>query len=205
MEWNMKSGIYRILNLANNMCYVGSAVRISYRWKNHRIELRLDRHTNRYLQSAWNKYGEDNFEFEILEHCENNRLIELEQFWMDYYQSANREFGYNLSPTAGNCMGVEHTDETKAKLSELKIGKSIHTDESKAKIGIALKGRVFSEDTLRKMSESHIGHKHPEEFKDNMSKRLKGNNHAAGKKRSPEHLAAMLEGRRKKKLEREKW
>ena len=51
----MKSGIYAIWNSITNKIYVGQAVNITKRWKNHKIELKLNRHSNKYLQSAYNK------------------------------------------------------------------------------------------------------------------------------------------------------
>ncbi len=182
------------------MVYIGQAFNISKRWKNHKLELNLNRHCNPYLQSAWNKHGSFNFEFSVLEYCEKDKLTEREQFWMDTYKSYNRILGYNLQSVAGGSMlGFKASEETKALLSEMRSGKELHNDESKAKISKALKGRVFSEETLKKMSESHIGNKHNESFKDKMSVRLTGNSYAKGVKRSPEHLAAMFAGRMKKK------
>lgn len=63
--WNvaMNSGIYRIKNIVTDMVYIGQAYNFQKRWKNHCIELNLNRHCNPYLQSAWNKYGSYNFEF----------------------------------------------------------------------------------------------------------------------------------------------
>ena len=42
-------------------------------------------HTNNHLQNAWDKYGEENFRFEILEQCEIRDLNRREKYWIDYY------------------------------------------------------------------------------------------------------------------------
>ena len=56
------SGIYIIRNLINGNVYIGSAVRIDSRKRQHLHKLRSGKHENGHLQKAWNKYGEDSFE-----------------------------------------------------------------------------------------------------------------------------------------------
>lgn len=184
----MESGIYRILNTVNGMIYVGQAFVFQKRWKDHRVMLNLNKHSNGYLQSAWSKYGAHKFEFAVLEYCAIEYLTEREQFWMDTFKSADRTRGYNLAPAAGGCIGVKHSDETKAMWSEMRKGKLVHTEEAKAKIGEALKGRVFSEATLKKMSESHKGKEFSEETKRKMSESKIGNNFNTGRKQSTEEI-----------------
>ena len=110
---NKNCGIYKITNTVTGKFYIGSAVNIKIRWANHRSRLGANKHGNRHLQNSWNKHGEDSFTFEVLECCEKERLIEREQFYID-----NEKPAYNISPTAGNSLGVKHTDETKRKISE---------------------------------------------------------------------------------------
>ena len=137
---NKNCGIYKITNTVTGKFYIGSAVNIKRRWAIHRSRLDANKHGNRHLQNSWNKHGEDSFTFEVLECCEKERLIEREQFYID-----NEKPAYNISPTAGNCLGVKHTDETKRKISEAKKGK-VRSDESKRKISEAMK-RVWAERT----------------------------------------------------------
>lgn len=54
------SGIYAILNIANDKLYVGSAVDLYMRWKLHVFSLENSKHYNKYLQNAWCKHGRDN-------------------------------------------------------------------------------------------------------------------------------------------------
>lgn len=107
-----KSGVYLIRNKVNEKVYVGSSAKsVKGRIAGHRKELRNGYHGNRHLQAAWNKYGEASFEFKSICRCEPEECIEIEQAWIDAYRSAERDFGYNLSPTAGSCLGVKHTEE----------------------------------------------------------------------------------------------
>jgi len=61
-------GIYVIRNLINDKIYIGSSVNIKKRFCQHRNSLKKNKHHNKYLQRSWNKYGEENFEFVVIEH-----------------------------------------------------------------------------------------------------------------------------------------
>lgn len=90
-------GVYKITCLANNKIYIGSSSNILKRWSNHRYELRHDTHSNRYLQNAWNKYGEDSFKFEVVELCNPSYRFELEQKYLDKLQPfAEINNGFNI-------------------------------------------------------------------------------------------------------------
>jgi len=111
--------IYQIRHVSSGRVYVGSAVNTRQRWHSHRSDLRLGRHSSRHLQSAWNKYGEAAFVFEVIEpvlFVED--LIAREQYWIDRLKAADERHGYNMSPTAGSALGMKHTEETRAKQSE---------------------------------------------------------------------------------------
>lgn len=96
------SGIYQIRCIPTGKIYVGSAVDIQARWKNHRSYLKRGTHRNKYLQSAWDKHGEDNFECRVLELVEREHLLEREQEWIIGTECTNREIGFNLYETAGS-------------------------------------------------------------------------------------------------------
>lgn len=98
MTHQPKSGIYQILNLTNQKCYVGSSKDIIRRFSWHRGMLKRNKHTNKHLKNAWNKDLENNFVFRILEIVDNptkERLEEREDYWIDYYDSMNEGRGYN--------------------------------------------------------------------------------------------------------------
>lgn len=105
--------IYSIKNKINNKIYIGSATNLSNRWSRHKSDLILKKHHSIYLQRAWDKHGEQSFEFSIIEEIlESQDLIIKEQYYLDLYRSYNPEFGYNISPTAGSSLGVIHTETT---------------------------------------------------------------------------------------------
>ena len=87
-------GIYSITNLVNNKVYVGSSTNINHRFITHKSRLRNNIHCNKHLQNAWNKYGEENFKFEVIEECEEDKLTEREQYWIDFYGGMNCSNNY---------------------------------------------------------------------------------------------------------------
>jgi group I intron endonuclease len=102
----MNQGIYIILNTENGKFYLGSAVNIHARWNHHRGQLRRGVHENRHLQSAWTKYGEAAFHFEIVEFVEDRLwLLIREQLWLN--ETRCWETGYNLSKEATGFNGEE--------------------------------------------------------------------------------------------------
>lgn len=90
-----QSGIYRITNVINNKCYIGSSVNIYKRWLKHIVELNTARHNNQLLFRSWNKYGSNFFDFEILGFYPIDQLIEKEQYFIEWYDSYLK--GYNLT------------------------------------------------------------------------------------------------------------
>ena len=109
-----KFGVYKITNIITQKVYVGSTTKsFSERWSNHLKLLRKGVHSNQYLQRSFSKYGEDSFEFTILEICSKKSFIlEREQYWIDHYNSAQR--GYNLDPVANRS---QRSLETALKIS----------------------------------------------------------------------------------------
>jgi group I intron endonuclease len=82
-------GIYRIKNLVNGKCYYGSSKNIEKRWKRHKRELKKNTHINCILQRSWDKYGEDNFLFEVVEECSVDIILETEQKYLDLQPEYN--------------------------------------------------------------------------------------------------------------------
>jgi predicted GIY-YIG superfamily endonuclease len=109
--------IYKITNIKNSKIYIGSASYYDKRIGTHVSRLRRNTHQNRYLQSAWNKYGEEFFIFEIIEYSNKECLIEREQYWLDFYRSYDRNIGYNLATKAGSNLGYTASEEARKKIS----------------------------------------------------------------------------------------
>lgn len=156
-QW--KSGVYLITNTVNGKVYVGSAAKsIKLRWIRHRRLLRAKEHSNRHLQNAWDKYGESAFKFSVLLPCAADDCVRYEQIYIDKRNSSDREFGYNLSPTAGSCLGVIHTTETRARMSNAHKGRK-KSPEHAAKVAESNRGRKRSAETKAKLSAIHKGKK----------------------------------------------
>ena len=89
-------GVYRIRNLINGKCYIGSSQGVQKRFSQHRTNLKRGVHGNKHLQAAWNAFGEVSFEFSVLEYVlDVAMLASREQAFIDLFDSANRECGYN--------------------------------------------------------------------------------------------------------------
>lgn len=164
----------------------------------HRYQLRNRAHANRHLQSAWNRDGEEAFEFNVLITCSKKSLLSYEQMAFD---SVNPE--YNIQRVAGSSLGVPCSDETKKKIG-LKNKGRVWTPESKAKLILTTTGRKLSEERRATLigNKRAKGYKHTEEWKLQNSirntgfKRPKSAEYRAkisaslkGRKATPEHRA----------------
>lgn len=93
------SGIYKITNQLNGVCYIGQAVDVAKRWKDHaKCGLGIDAPASNKLYIAMQQDGLENFTWELLEKCTTNELNEKEKFYIELYQA--KEYGYNS--TKGN-------------------------------------------------------------------------------------------------------
>ena len=140
----MDAGVYRIVNNVNGKCYVGSSIDLRLRRTQHFNALLHNKHINNILQNAYNKYGIDAFEFEVLEIIDitddiKKRLLDREQFWID---NLNPE--YNILRVAGSNLGYNHTEETKQKISNSMKGVK-KSEEHALHIREGQKGRVLTE------------------------------------------------------------
>lgn len=181
------SGIYKIVCNANDRYYYGASRNVAKRLKSHRRLLKIGTHANPMLQSSWNKYGESFFTMQLVELVETDRLFMVEDIYLQEHVGAPkcmniRHSGYtpNKKPSSqvsrermsqaalGNKshLGHRHSEETKAKLREVRLG-STHSETTKKKIGNAntghtrnngtdhpLYGKHHTEETKRKMREA---------------------------------------------------
>lgn len=93
------SCIYLWTNLINNKKYVGQTQDLGERFVRYN-----QNDFNDYMKKAVNKYGIDNFEITILEKdVPKEKLNEREQYWMDYFQAYDSDYGYNICKIAGSC------------------------------------------------------------------------------------------------------
>ena len=156
----MEAGLYLISNNVNCKCYVGSTVHLDQRRREHFSRLANNKHINAHLQNAYNKYGREAFDFEILETIDiddniKDKLLKREQFWID-----NLKPEYNILLVAGSNLGYRHTEETKKKISESTTG--VKKSEEHAKhIREGQSGRVLTEEHKAKLSEAAKHRKSP--------------------------------------------
>jgi len=93
---NAVCGIYLIKNKLNNKVYIGQSISILERKNSHFKKLENNKHHSFHFQRSFNKYGKENFEFQILTICNESELNTLEEKYINEYKSDNREFGYNI-------------------------------------------------------------------------------------------------------------
>lgn len=116
------SGVYKITNKINGKFYVGSSNTIFGRWQNHASDFSNNTHPNQKFNDAINKYGMENFSFEILEMHDVIGLNEREQYYLDTLCKAqeyiNREsmffitHTYNIKPRVEGLVGLPMSHET---------------------------------------------------------------------------------------------
>ena len=147
----MTCGIYMIQNLVNGKMYIGQAVDIERRWGRHRSRLRGNNHDNEHLQSAWNKYKEDNFEFTIICECYESQLNTKEIDYISKLRTYDRDFGYNKTYGGDS---ERPTEETREKMSKAHKGKYCGENAP-------MYGKHHSEETRRKQSEANKGENAP--------------------------------------------
>lgn len=151
----MTSNIYLITNLINNKKYVGQTINIEQRWKNHiKDSTKL---VSRYLYRAMNKYGIENFKFEVIEdNIPINLVSEREVHWISELNTKAPN-GYNMTDGGEGSVGRKMSEHTKQVLLDYKKNNKV-SEESRLKMSTSQKERY---------------EKNPE-LKQKLSKKLKG-------------------------------
>lgn len=144
--------VYKHQNKINGKIYIGITMQEpEKRWGNNGINYK----TSPYFYAAIKKYGWNNFDHDILfENLTHDEACSKEQELIRYYNSMNREFGYNS--TSGGDVFIMN-EETKQKISHSMIGNTNGlghpcSDEKKRKISESQKGRAFTEEHKQKLS-----------------------------------------------------
>ena len=89
------TGIYKITNLDNGMCYIGQSVDVADRWRQHvKRGVGAEPVTQNKLYPAMKSIGVENFMFELIEECKGNELTPREKYWTDFYQA--QTYGYTV-------------------------------------------------------------------------------------------------------------
>lgn len=162
----MRAFIYQIKCLPTGRCYVGSAQDYPVRRSSHLCELRKGCHFNSQLQRSWNKYGEDSFEFSIIETVDNTVRYEEEQKAIDDCQDV---FNTAKAGEPPSFLGGTQTPEVRARISSGRSGIPM-PEETKEKLRIARTGRRSSPEAVRKMQEGLTGLKRSDQALENYRK-----------------------------------
>ena len=211
------TGIYKITNTINNKCYIGKS---EYKKKKRLNEHKLGRHSNEHLQRSIQKYGIENFTFEILEECSKEMCGQRERYWIEYYKSYEPEFGYNKTMGNEYEFGIQFNEETHKKLSKSMTGRKDseytknlkrlgrlgkhHTEESRKTMGVLHRKENLSQETLQKMSDAHKKENLSNETRQKMSKTqkerylIKENNPFYGKHHTEESKSKISKSHKEK-------
>lgn len=137
-------GVYKITNLLNNDCYIGSSKDIAYRWKKHLSTYnRKGKQYNYHLYRALRKYGVENFEFKVIELCSEEERITLEQKYYDLYKPRYNEIQPKENPMECENVRKHHRESCKNAWKN-------HNKETKNKIIENLKKGWKAENSLEK-------------------------------------------------------
>lgn len=112
-------GVYSITNTVNSKVYIGSSVNIKQRFRRHKHDLLHNKHGNKHLQSSFNKHGLENFEFKIIECCEDCNLQDLENFYIsdlspEYNQ---KQFSEHRAGYIQSQLAIENKSKAMKKMS----------------------------------------------------------------------------------------
>jgi len=132
-------GIYRIQSIVHpERCYIGSAININQRWRNHLYNLKNSRHNSK-LQNHYNKYSKEDLQFSIIEPFEfisKEHLTSREQHYIDVHKP-----WFNIRNIAESNLGCKHSEESKIKSRGIRKSKKTEFREgsipwNKGKCGV---------------------------------------------------------------------
>jgi len=149
--------IYVLWNIQNGKFYIGSAAKAQDRKRIHFWNLRKGTHPNRHLQSAFRKYGEKSFRFDIITTVSAQERRQTEGAYISLLFSYDRKIGYNICPAS---IGGPLAEESREKLKRIPHTWSMgmkHSQEALAKMSAANRGKTLSAIHRAKISASHIG------------------------------------------------
>lgn len=152
------SGIYKIQSVINpKRFYIGSSEHVERRWNKHKRDLIRNKHHSPQLQYHYDKYGESDLIFIIIEPCLPEFLTVREQYYLDTLKPY-----FNTCSIAGNTTGYHHTKETiekfKGRIPWNKDTHGLYSEEYKEKLREKRKTFRHTEETKARMRKSRKGH-----------------------------------------------
>lgn len=196
--------IYWIRNMVNGKFYVGSSTQRYVRWRTHKKKLRSNTHHCPHLQAAWNKYGEANFEFSVVERVLTEvDLHAAEDRWLS--EHVGKPHCYNAGRRAGAPMrgrtGPAHPsfgkplpEAQKERLREAALEQWKTSDPRTGRKHSEYVRAKIREKVQQALAEGRGGKFIPsEETRAKMSASLKGNQNAKGHERTEEHRRRLSE------------
>lgn len=175
VKYPKAAGVYKLTCIDNGKVYIGKSVNIRKRLRDHQ-------RTNKagfYFQNAILKHGWKSFDVEILEIFEdfdklkdNIKLLERESYYIEFYNSTNKDKGYNRCKFSTDKTGIPMPESVKEKLRQANLGRKL-SDEHKYKIGSTWRGKKrpeFTAEHKENISRGHIGKKLSDEHKRNIGK-----------------------------------
>ena len=140
----MTCGIYKITNTKNNKVYIGQSTNLKKRLNDHKSSLIRGQHRNYFLQNSVNKYGIENFKFEILTKSCTGLLDCIETSLIGKYKSLklslNIENGGNANKTIPQVSRI--------KMSKSKLGKKQHNNSSRSKKVVCIRSGIIWDSAL---------------------------------------------------------
>lgn len=109
------AGIYKIDCVQNGRFYIGSSIDVQQRWKKHQSDLRGNKHCNRHLQSAWNKYGADSFRYTLLQEVDpaTSSILHIEHEIIKHLNATDRLIGFNVLDDTFHATGKQIVDTSR--------------------------------------------------------------------------------------------
>lgn len=141
MRWEIMKGIYFIKNLVNGKYYIGISNNLKNRKSKHFSTLKRNIHKNKHLQASYNRYGKENFVFEILLKTDSMSMLELEKMEKELIKVHTKKVG-----TYNKTIGRGYWSDRKTNQEFIKIcTKNIRKAHALSKIKIRVINKVSKE------------------------------------------------------------